>query len=194
MIQTIAARIASRYRAKMALTERVALRQRTFLTLMSQGGTFGIVSAYSQGSKSENQARHGMLIADLQRLGYRKFTTLKGSWEGVAEKSVLVPNIKPEHLFALGSKYNQDATIYKAANGIVGMYYPKGGYAEVAVDPSTLAPAVEMAADKSEFSKTRNWSFSLGFLWGQHVPWDGHHPITPDQVNHLVEPMIQPAA
>ena len=193
MFQTIVSRVASRYRAKQALLLRLALRQRTFLSLMSQGGSFGIISAYTPGSKSKNQAQHGDLFADLQRLGYHKITTLRGKWEGVSEKSVLIRDIRPEHLFVLGVKYKQDATIFKSANGIVGMYYPGGGYAEVAVDPATLSPVVETALDRGLFSKERNWSFSLGFLWGQKIPWDGRHPVTPNQVDYLVAPLLAAA-
>ncbi len=182
-------RVASRYVAKQikqAKMHRMALRQRTLIHLMSQKGTFGIISAYTSGSKSENQTRHGQLMADLQRLGYRKITTLRGQWEGVSEKSVLVQNMRPNHLFPLGVKYGQDATIYKSNQGVVGMYYPQGMYAEVAVDPATLLPSMDLSDDKDLFSKSRNWSFNLGFLWGQKIPWDGRTPISPAEVENMV--------
>ena len=161
---------------KEAARRKFALRQKQLLKMLDKGGTFGVISAYTGTSKHENQKRHGQLMADLQRRGYRKIHTLKAKWQGESgtyhEKSFLVPNIRPKDLFDLGVKYEQDATIYKSADGIIGMYYPGGSYAEVAVDPKA-DPAFETAADKGLFSKDRNWSFEFGFLWGKHIPWDG---------------------
>lgn len=135
--------------------DKVALRAQTIKKMMSFGGSFGVLSAYGSASKSENKARHGELVADLQKLGYRNWTPLKGSWEGVTEKSVLVPWMQPGHLFALGRKYTQDAVIYKSKDGVLGMYYTKGSpRAEVAVNPAG-DPAFEMAADPSLYSKAR---------------------------------------
>jgi len=181
-------RVASRYASqqRQAAMRRMALRQRTLLYLMNQKGRFGIVSAYTTGPKSKNQKRHGQLMADLQKMGYHKITTLKGQWDGISEKSVLIQNIRPAHLFTLGVKFGQDATIYKSAQGVVGMYYP-AGEAEIAVDQSSLSPAMEIADGGGLFSKTQNWSFSLGFLWGHRIPWDGRTPITPAQVESLVK-------
>tara|TARA_X000000950_G_scaffold259444_1_gene327828 strand:+ start:3938 stop:4822 length:885 start_codon:yes stop_codon:yes gene_type:complete len=161
---------------KLASMDKYALRQKTFLHLMNKGGSFGIVSAYTTISKSENQERHGMLMGDLQKMGYRKITTLRGKWEGVSEKALLIPNINPSHLFALGEKYGQDATIYKSKNGVVGMYYHKGKYAEVAVETKG-DPAFQMADGADLYSKDRNWSFELGFAWGKHIAWDGKTPL-----------------
>lgn len=96
-----------------ASVDKIALKHRTFQRLMAQGGSFGVISAYASGPKSKNKERHGELVADLQRLGYRRFSVLKGSWEGVAERSIIIPDIKPEHLFELGRKYGQDSVIYK---------------------------------------------------------------------------------
>jgi len=146
---------------------------------MGQGGSFGIISAYGPGPKSENKRRHGELIADLQRLGYRKFSDLKGSWEGVSEKSLIIPDIKPEHLFELGRKYGQDSVIYKSRKGVVGMYYPKAKKVTLAMDPKG-DPAFESALDKGQYSKERNWSFSLGFVWGKDIPWDGKSVLGKD--------------
>lgn len=160
--------------------QKIALKQKTFQKLLSKGGSFGIISAYVQAPKKENQIRHGMLIADLQKLGYRKIQNLRGQWEGVSEKSLLIPNIKPKDLFVLGRKYKQEAVIYKSADGVVGMYYPSG-HAEVAVDSEGL-PQYEIQKGKGLFSKTRNWSFSLGFLWGQRIPWNGRSVVSKDKV------------
>jgi hypothetical protein len=168
-------RVASRWAARIAQQEKLALKQKQFMRMMEQGGNFGVMSAYGPHSKSENQKRHGQLMADLQKMGYRP-TPLRGSWEGVAEKSMLIPNMKPEHLFELGKKYDQQSVIYKSKEGVVGMYYPKKGVAEVAMDPKG-DPQFDLAQDKSEYSKTRNWSFSLGFAWGKEIPWNGKTPL-----------------
>jgi len=173
----------------LATQSKVALRQKVFKRLMGTGGKVGIISAYGPFSKSVNKQRHGQLVADLQKLGYRKVHDFKGQWEAgdgsmKAEKSLLIPNIKYQHLFDLGEKYEQDAVIYKAG-GVVGMYY-RAGYAEVAVDPGTVDLSMEMADDKKLFSKSRNWSFSLGFLWGQHLPWNGTKPLSLNQVEKWI--------
>jgi len=95
----------------------------------------------------------------------------------VPEKSVLVPGIQPKDLFALLRKYNQDAVIYKSRDGVIGMYY-QAGYAEVAVDTAG-DPAFEMGMGEDLYSRVRHdWSFQFGFAWGEHIPWDGIHPIT----------------
>lgn len=185
MYSKVAQQVARRWFERQA-QRKIALRQTQFKRMLSQGGSFGIMSAYTTTSKSENQKRHGQLIADLQKAGHRKVETLKGQWQGVAEKSVLIPNIKPGLLFQLGRKYGQDSVIYKSQDGVVGMYYPSKGVAELAVDQSAL-PNVEVADDKSMWSKTRNWSFEMGFLWGQHVPWDGSNPISAGQVQKLLQ-------
>ena len=153
---------------------------------MDKGGSFGVVSAYGSFSKHQNQKRHGQLTADLQKMGYRKVVPIRGKWEGVGEKSVLIPNINPDQLFALGEKYEQDATIYKSRDGVVGMYYTQGRYANVAVDPA-MNPAFDMAQGQDLFSKDRNWSFEFGFLWGQKVPWDGKHPVGTKALKQLVQ-------
>jgi len=60
---------------------------------------------------------------------------------------------------------------------------PEKGYAEVAVDPN---PMFKIAPGQDLYSKDRNWSFELGFLWGQHVPWAGRKPFDQHYVSDLV--------
>jgi hypothetical protein len=149
--------------------------------LMGQGGTFGVISAYQPGSKKQNKDRHGQLIADLQRLGYKP-ETLRGSWEGVTEQSLFVRGIKPEDLFELGRKYNQDAVIHKSKDGVLGMYHTKGPpRAEIAVDPQG-DPAFQTSHAKDLYSKSRGLSFEFGFLWGENVPWNGKQPVSRKQM------------
>ena len=178
-----ARRIANRYLEREAARNR--LRKSTIEALLKAGRQFGVLSAYGPGSKSENQRRHGELIAELQRRGYRKWSTVKGSWEGVAEKSVFVPNMKSKDVFDLGRMFDQDSTIYKGADGVIGMYYTHKGVAEVAVDPQGDAAAA-IKADKTLYSKGRGISFEFDFLWGQHVPWNGRTPVTAAEVGKLL--------
>jgi hypothetical protein len=171
---------------KIASMRREALRKKQLKKLMEAGGTFGIISAYQSGSKRQNQERHGELMRDLQRLGHRPIP-LRGSWEGVTEKSVLVPRIDPKDLFELGRKYGQDAVIHKSKDGVLGMYHTKGDpKAEVAVDPKG-DPAFQVSTDKDLYSKSRGLSFEFGFLWGDDVPWDGERPISKDEVKDFVQ-------
>jgi hypothetical protein len=169
-----------------ASLDKEALRKRNLQKMLEHGGTFGIVSAYQSGSsKKKNQERHGELMADLQRLGYRP-VPLRGSWEGVTEKSMLIPNIRPEQLFDLGRTYGQDAVIHKSKDGVLGMYHTKGPpKAQIAVDPKS-DPAFAISTDKDLYSKARGISFEFGFLWGDDVPWDGHRPVSRKQMQDFV--------
>lgn len=170
-----------------SLKKEARLRLKTLEVLMDKGKQFGVLSAYGTGSKSENQSRHIQLVRDLQIMGYRRYETIKGSWEGVSEKSIMVPNMKFSDLVALGRKYTQDSVIYKSPDGVIGMYYPSKGYAEVAVDPDTATGEIEVHPDTDLYSKGRGVSFEFNFLWGQHVPWDGSKPLTKKHVRHLFE-------
>jgi hypothetical protein len=102
---------------------KIALRQQTFKKLLEHQGSFGIISAYAGGKhKSENKERHGQLMAALQKKGYRKIHDIKGQWESISEKSLIIPGIKASDLFELGSWLNQDAVIYKGPDDVLGMY------------------------------------------------------------------------
>lgn len=165
--------------------DKIAFRKKQLASLMGFGGTFGVISAYAGGkSKKENQIRHGLLMSDLQKAGLRPIP-LRGAWEGVTEKSYLIPKIPAPLLFDLGRKYNQDAVIFKSKEGVLGMYFTKGlPRAEVAVDP-----AGDIAFQSSEgddlFSKSRGLSFEFGFLWGKGLPWDGKTPIRKSELSQL---------
>ena len=165
---------------------KVALRLKQMEAMMQKGRKFGVLSAYGPGSKSQNQERHGILMGDLQRMGYRKIHPLKGSWDGVAEKSVIVPNMAFGDLVKLGEKFDQVSVIYKDPSGVIGMYYPGQKVAEFAVaEDGSIAAAWE--ANKDLYSKARGISFEFGFLWGQKVPWNGSSPFTRKGVTKLLE-------
>lgn len=162
--------------------QRTALRVRQLAVLMGKGSHFGVLSAYRPGSKSTSKKSHTALIVDLQALGYRKWEPLRGKWEGVAERSILVPNMKPQDLFYLGRKYEQDAVIYKSSKGVLGMYYLDKKTAVVAVDPEGT-PLYEASVDSEStlFSKARGLRFEFGFVWTE-LSWDGRTPLTPQDV------------
>ena len=167
--------------------DRVALRLRQLQHLLSAGRQFGILSAHGDGTKAENNVRNGELIRELQSRGYR-YHPLKGSWEGVVEKSVLVPNMAFSDLVELGRRYTQDSVIYKDLSGVVGMYYLKEGRVTFAADEAGSI-AVQMAADKTLYSKARGISFEFGFLWGLKQPWNGTTPYT---IRGLTRALSQP--
>jgi hypothetical protein len=176
---------------KIAEVRREALRKKQMEKLLDKGGDFGVISAYTEGSKKQNKVRHGELMRDLQKKGYKP-ETLKGSWEGVTEKSMLVPDIRPEDLFELGRKYKQDAVIHKSENGVLGMYYTKGEpRAQLAVDPKGEV-AADVSLDKDLYSKGRGLSFEFGFLWDETLPWDGEKPLGADKVKELVQKKYAP--
>ena len=165
---------------------KIALRLKQFEALMGMGRKFGVLSAYGDGSKNENQRRNGELFQELQKRGYRKIIPLRGSWQGVAEKSVLVPGMKWQDLLDLGKRFDQDSVIYKDPSGVVGMYYQKDGKAEFAVaDDGSIA--AQWDANKENYSKARGISFEFGFLWGQKVQWNGSSPYTRKGLNRLLD-------
>lgn len=155
---------------------KTALRQKALKALMEKGNHFGVMSAYGPFSKSKNQERHGELMAELQKMGYKKIEPLKGSWDGVAEKSVLIPNIKPADLFKLSQKFDQVSAIYKSPDDVIGMYFNKDKTATVAMRPDK-SMAADLSNNEDLYSKGRNFSFSFGFLWGEKMPWDGKSAV-----------------
>ena len=156
---------------------KIALRLRQMEKMMSLGEAFGILSAYGPGSKSQNVDKNTLLVQELQKRNYRRFYPLKGSWEGVAEKSVLVPGIKFSDLVELGRIFDQVSVIYKHPSGVLGMYYLREGKAEFAVKDEG-AMSADFQANPDLYSKARGISFEFGFLWGQKVPWNGQDPYS----------------
>lgn len=187
MPNQIISRIAHRFLQKQAYLRKTALRLNTLKKFLKGPKSLGVLSGYSTGSKHQNKLRHGQLLQELQKLGLRPHP-LKGKWEGVAEKSLLVPDIPASVIFDMGKRYGQDAVIYKGEDGIIGMYYPAARKVTLAVDPQAN-PAVAAAAQSAGqglYSKARGTEFEFGFLWGQDIPWDGHTPMTKSQVIDLI--------
>lgn len=155
--------------------------------LMGKGREFGVISAYRSGlSKSENQKRHGQLMADLQRMGYKGMEPLKSSWEDMAtkvthkEKSIFIPHISFDDLHKLGKKYEQDAVLYKDKSGSIGVYF-KDNSAIMAFNNEAEA-AVEKSTDRNEgYSKGRGIGFGLNLIEDKKFTYDGK-PITKDKL------------
>lgn len=154
--------------------------------LSKKGRSFGVISAYRAGlSKSENQKRHGELVADLQRLGIRDVEMLKSSWDDMAtginhkEKSILIPNVSFEALHKLGEKYEQDAVLYKDPSGSVGVYF-KNGTASMAFDPKGEA-AISKSEKPGEYSKGRGLSFGLRLVEDRKFKYTDK-PVTAEDI------------
>jgi len=150
--------------------------------LNKEGRKYAVLSGYrAESHKHENQKRHGDLVADLQRMGYHKFTPMKSSWKDMAtdvthgEKSVLVPNMSFDDAIKLGKKYNQDAILYKDPSGTIGVYF-KDGTAIMAYEPKGDL-AVSVSKGKEEYSKGRGLSFGLKLVEDKKFNWKGG-PIT----------------
>lgn len=156
--------------------ERVALRIRELWAMLKVGRQFGILSAYGPFSKSDNKSRNVDLLKELQSRGYR-FHPLRGSWEGVAEKSVLVPDMAFADLIEMGRRFDQESVIFKDPSGVIGMYYLGDGTVTFAVDAEG-SMAVQVATGRGLYSKTRGISFEFGFAWGLRHPWNGSTPYT----------------
>lgn len=184
---------------------KVAIKKNELINLLNKPGeTFGIISVYQTKNKNKNKLKHSMVTDQLQKLNL-DYHEIEGQWldkpSHNVEKSILIPNIKPETLFELGQLFKQDAVIYKGPDGIIGMYYLHNNKAEVAVDinanPSyQILLDSEMAKNNHTakaplknklWSKTKDLSFTFNFLWGEEIPWDGTNPIDKDQVLHLIQ-------
>lgn len=158
---------------------------------MAMGRSFGVLSAYrSNLSKSQNQERHGQLVADLQKLGYRNVHPLKSSWEDMAtkvthkEKSLFIPGVDFSTLIALGTQYEQDAVLFKDRSGTIGVYF-KDHTAVMAFD-NTAEMGVDKSTDPSQgYSKGRGLSFGLQLVEDRKFKFT-NHPITRKQLEHEI--------
>lgn len=170
-----------------ASSVKVALRVRQLHKMMGAGEEFGVLSADGK-SKSQNIARNRDLRMALDTLGYRKVHPLRGRWEGVVEKSVLVPGMRFKDLLDLGNQFEQDSVIFKSRDGVIGMYYLKRPVATLAVDLDSMSPDVQIS-DRADLysSKSRGVSFEFNFMWEREIPWDGRRPFRLRDIERVVE-------
>lgn len=180
----LASKVATRFSIRQARERTLLAFGVTDLEKLSQKGRqFGVVSAYrSNLSKSENQKRHGQLMADLQKMGYKSVESMKSSWEDMdtkvthKEKSIYVPHISFEDLHELGKKYEQDAVLYKDPSNTIGVYF-KDNTAVMAFN-NKGDQAVSKSTDRGEgYSKGRGLSFGLNLVDDKKFKYDGK-PIT----------------
>lgn len=118
-IEPLETRVARGWKAR----QRTALWNNLSRLASLDTGEFGILSAHVVGYGEANKARHQQLISDLQKMGYTQMVDLQGSWKGVPERSLLIPNMRLTDLVALGRRYNQDAIVHKPKDGDIQMYH-----------------------------------------------------------------------
>lgn len=159
-------------------------RRKRLSKMMEFGGSFGALSGFVPGNPVQSKIRKTQLISDLNRLGYRKITPLA---VGPTDDSLLVQNMLPQDLFALGRKYGQEVVLYKGKDGVIGLYNLQGEpNAEVGIAPKG-DPAFQIATDPSLYVRTKNMSFDYGFLWADQIPWDGNLPVDRKQMQLFVQ-------
>lgn len=190
----LAARVAARFRCRQAFARLVvAFGVKDLEQLSKMGRQFAVISAYrpkEEKSKHENKDRHGDLMADLQRMGYRKWETLRSTWVDMVtgvkagERSILVPGMSFADAVHLMKQYDQDGIVYKDPSGSLGIYM-KNGTAQMAFDPKTGDAAVTKSLQRDEYSKGRSMSFGLS-LMDDEFHWSGG-PITGDDIKKHVE-------
>lgn len=164
------------------------------------GDTFGIVSAYKSSlSKSENQARHGKLMAQVQLLGYppSKVKPVRGQYfdaagDMVAEKAILILGADFGDILALGQMFDQESVIYKNSDGLIGAYYTDGSM-RANIAPAGKPSRVEVRSPKPEsggppaptdpWSKSRNVGFEFPIDWSTELRYDpAQGPLRHDDV------------
>jgi len=167
--------------------KRRSAEQREFSKLLSYGPRFGVVSAYKGGDEKENKVRRASLVADLKRLGYRKISPLRGKWELLPEGAYLIQNIRPEDLFELGRKYDQEFVVFTNEPSLVGFYYTEGEpRARIIVDPKGDT-TFRSLTDMTPYSRARGLDVDFGLLWSQEFPWDGRSALSRKEVRNQIK-------
>ena len=149
------------------------LEQKEFSELLGFGPRFGVISAHKKDSGDANRIRRAKLITDLSRLGYRKVSPMRGQWKLLPEDSLLIQNIRPQDLFQLGRKYDQEFVVFTDEPGLVGFYYLTGDpKTRIIVDPKGDT-TFRSLTDMTPYSRSRGLDVDFGLLWSQEFPWDG---------------------
>jgi len=173
--------------AKKKKKEKRVFPRKQVAIFMGWGGRFGIISPNKPGAtdaqKLENKAS---LLADLKDLGYRKASPLLGDWGSIPADSMLVQDMRPEDLFALGRKYGQESVVYKPSDGILGVYRLKGTPMVDIVLESEGDPTLRDQAHPTLFTKARGLELDRGYLWGDDIPWNNRTPITRADVRRMI--------
>lgn len=173
--------------------------------LVEMPGTFGIVSAYTKGSKSKNQGRHGELMAELQRRGYtpKQLRPLRGQYfaEGggmKAEQSVLVVGMRFEDVVELGKMFGQESVIFKAKDGVLGLYYTDGSqrvqFAETPDGQLALGADALKQQQKGPrgapelWSKSQSTSFEFPLNFARQNIAYSNRPLTKSEARKALNP------
>jgi len=147
--------------------------QKEFAKLLTYGPRFGIISSYNGGTEEEEQIRRAHLKGDLEAKGYRKIQLLRGKWSLLPENSFLIQNIRPDDLFDLGRKYEQEFVVFANEPMLIGFYYLEGKpRARIIVDPKGDT-TFRSLTDMTPYSRARGLDVDFGLLWSQEFPWDG---------------------
>lgn len=147
--------------------------QKEFSKLLGFGPRFGVISAVKGSDKTKNRLRRSQLLADLAHLGYRKVSPMRGKWNLLPQDSLLIQNIRPEDLFELGRKFDQEFVVFSDEPGLVGFYYMQGDpNARIIVDPKGDT-TFRSLTDMTPYSRARGLDVDFGLLWSQEFPWDG---------------------
>lgn len=161
--------------------------QREFSKLLSYGPKFGVLSARQGDNEKENKVRRANLVADLKRLGYRKVSPLRGEWSLLPKGAYLIQNIRPEDLFELGRKYEQEFVVFTNEPGLIGFYYTTGEpQARIIVDPKGDT-TFRSLTDMTPYSRARGLDVDFGLLWSQEFPWDGRSALSRKQVRNQLK-------
>lgn len=146
---------------------------------------FGIVSPYrSNLSKNQNKQRMTALIQDVQALGL-SWESAQGIWQeeqatGFSkENSILVHDITFDYLMFLARRYEQDAVVYKPADGPLGLYDLTTGEAVVMTDfeIDTGSPRPRMREEDSDpYTRMRDTELHYEFDWSAPVEF-GTSPV-----------------
>lgn len=171
-----------------AKSDNRAFPRKQVAIFMGWGGRFGILSPNKSGATdAEKRTNESDLLADLKNLGYRKASPLLGDWGDIPPGSMLIQNIRPEDLFALGRKYEQESVIFKPQDGILGIYHLTGEpVADIVMEPEG-DPILRAQADGTLFTKARGIELDHGYLWGDKIPWAGRAPITRAEVRRILK-------
>lgn len=177
-----------------------SLSEKKFQQLISStSDEFAILSAARPGSSKSNKEVSRQLQTELIKLvGSSNVIPLRGQWLSETgmhpEQSYLAVGLPFKEAIKLGSKYRQDAVIFKDVSGNLGMYYTNGT-SEVLMSAKPGLEGVKMKprspkdetrgspADDEYWTKSRDLSFEIDYGdWsGPKVPY-ADKPVTAQRV------------
>ncbi len=158
--------------ARSAAIRREALRQIQLKFLFLPESQAGILSAERQGlGTGVNRRRTESLVRDIQKMGYG-FTTAKGIYEHLPERSFLVWNIPLEKAVQLQKTYEQESIIHKAAGDSRPWYYDRLKGVKFPAVQILLGTEVSVPlVDRTQTRRDPMQQFRIEFDWDSPFPW-----------------------